>query len=153
MSQRDKNHSSGKYKIDKKDQVKMFDYVNSHLTLMENNYDNHKSCFAVKENNNKVVLPEPRYQSNKTIDKKCDNKCDKKCNKTIDKKSSRCDPYVYSSYHDFDCTICMENIKVGECIQKLKCDHMFHANCLLWYHSDPDSTLICPTCEDDDLLD
>jgi hypothetical protein len=139
MSQR--NKSSGKYKIDKKEQVKMFDYVNSHLTLMENNYDNHKSLFVVKENNQKVVIPEPRYQS--SINK---SPMDRQ-SKSTSKPTS--EPYVYSSYHDFDCTICMEDIKVGEYVQKLKCKHLFHADCLLWYHSDPDSTLICPTCEDD----
>jgi hypothetical protein len=128
-----------KSNVDKREQLKIFNYVNSHLTLMENSCDDKKSLFTVKESNEKVVIPEPRYQSSQ------------KSRSSIPSGKRPIDPYVYSSYHDFDCTICMENIRVGESVQKLTCGHMFHANCLQWFQSDPDSDLICPTCEDEEI--
>lgn len=121
--------STRKHVINSKDQAKMFDYVNSHLTMMESSYDDRKSLFKSREGAERVSIPEPRYQSSS--------------------KSKNANEYVYSSYHDFDCTICMEGIRIGESVRKLKCNHMYHATCLEWFQSDPESGVICPTCEDD----
>jgi len=131
------NTVTKKYKVDKNEQMKVFDYVNKHLTVMENSCNDQKTLFTVKDNHTKVSIPEPSYRSRNTPTNRPGN--------------SRGE-YVYSSYHDFDCTICMENIKIGESVQKLKCGHLFHNTCLQWFHSDPDEDLSCPTC-DDDLID
>lgn len=54
--------------------------------------------------------------------------------------------YEDSSESREECTICLEYFKNGDDIRKLKCNHIFHENCIEeWFLKE----ITCPVCRDE----
>ena len=116
--------------IKKKNAEEIFNFVNSHLTMMEASNDSNVFVDNDYRLSKRVNLPEPKE-------------------KAISEYLVKFLPHSYVSEvaeEDFPCTICYEDIVAGEVIRRLRCGHSFHGECVdKWMDLNRDN-LSCPVC-------
>lgn len=105
----------------------LFDFVNSHLTLMENC----SSEFIVEEHreSDRIVLPKPKHKSGAEYLAK------------FLPAMENC-----SAEEVFQCPICIDEVLVNEVIRRLRCGHAFHSFCIDKWLDDKRDDLACPIC-------
>lgn len=115
--------------VGKNDLVTMFNFVNSHLTMMET--AGSVNIFETTEDNRKIKLPKQITKSKEEY-----------LNRFLSSRPTR----ISVSESTIDCSVCLNRVIKGEMIRILRCGHKFHSGCVdKWLDQNRDS-LPCPIC-------
>jgi len=105
----------------------IFDYVNSHLTIMESNTIQYN---LEEDTNSRVVIPKPLEISNEEY---------------LANYLSPVKTVTTNLIGDM-CAICYQCYLPHEKYRKIKCNHIFHQNCIDTWLSQNLDDFSCPLC-------
>jgi len=114
--------------VGRNDLITMFNFVNSHLTIMETASSN--QIFEKKEDQRKVRLPKPITKSKEEY-----------LSRFLSSQPKRVKKKNLGS-----CRICLEQVVGGEMVRTLKCGHGFHMGCVDEWLDQNRDCLPCPIC-------
>jgi len=113
----------------------------------EDDYQNITDTSAINDDNNYIFIPFIFVMSICTMYSLCylfdsyKKLCIKKNNINLDSLNTI---IVFTELQDNICSICLDDFKNEDILNKLNCDHMFHKNCLgSWLN---DNNISCPLC-------
>tara|TARA_R100001163_G_C5064394_1_gene201988 strand:+ start:2438 stop:2902 length:465 start_codon:yes stop_codon:yes gene_type:complete len=128
----------------------IFNFVNSHLHMMENIYENSDDF-----NKNKAQHDNLNNNNNNNNNKKLSEEEFTKVLRPVEKSKEEylsnflANPKSLESstrLETLSCPICLDKLVMGQVVRRLFCDHLFHQCCVdEWLDNDRDN-FSCPVC-------